>query len=381
MPVKNKKFAQRIGKGVLVIIFLINMFFATLLLLSMSAWVVSPEKSEILAYLGLGFPLLLIINIIPLIFWILLFKWKFALVNVIVLLCSWGAISTYYPLHGRTSKVPNDCIKILSYNVQGFKWKKGAEARKNPIFDYILDTDADIVCLQEYIAHYKKDKPNDGIITEKEVNQILNKYPYHSIKRFGENATPYTFGVACYSKYPIEKITHIPTYSTFNGSVMYEIEVNGKRITLINNHLESNKLTTNDKQLYKDFVESRDTKMLNEVTANISERLGTAYKLRAVQADTIASVIKRQEGRTDAIIVCGDFNDTPISYAYHKIKGDLIDSFAETGKGQGITYNENKFWFRIDYIMHSKNVKSYNCTVDKVKLSDHYPIWTYLQLN
>ena len=381
MPAKNNSIAQKIGKGVLVSIFTVNILFAAPLLLSMLAWIVSPEKIEILAFLGLGFPLLLILNIIFLIFWLLLFKWKYALTNIVVLLCSWSAISTYYPLHSKTKNIPDDCIKLLSYNVQGFKWKRGEEARKNPIFDYILSTNADIICFQEYIANYKSDKPDNNIITEKEIARILKDYPYHSIKRFGENATQYTFGVACYSKYPIEKIVHIPTYSTFNGSVMYEININGKRVTLINNHLESNKLTTNDKQLYKDFFELPDRKMLNEVTNNISERLGAAYKLRAVQADTIAAVIERQKKSTDAVIVCGDFNDTPISYAYRKIKGDMTDSFAKTGFGQGITYNENKFWFRIDYIMHSQNIKSYNCTVDKVKLSDHYPIWTYLQLN
>ena len=57
----------------------------------------------------------------------------------------------------------------------------------------------------------------------------------------------------------------------------------------------------------------------------------------------------------------------------------MTDAYAATGLGQGITYHENKFWFRIDYIMHSDEMKSYNCTVGNVKYSDHYPIMTYLQ--
>ena len=36
---------------------------------------------------------------------------------------------------------------------------------------------------------------------------------------------------------------------------------------------------------------------------------------------------------------------------------------------------------RIDHILHSANMRSYNCKVDKVHYSDHYPMWCYLQLN
>lgn len=79
-------------------------------------------------------------------------------------------------------------------------------------------------------------------------------------------------------------------------------------------------------------------------------------------------------------MVCGDFNDTPISYAHRTIQGPLKDAYAASGRGVGVTYNENFFWFRIDNILHSANMKPINCTVDKVRYSDHYPLWCYLQL-
>ena len=83
---------------------------------------------------------------------------------------------------------------------------------------------------------------------------------------------------------------------------------------------------------------------------------------------------------TDYVLVCGDFNDTPISYAHRTIQGPLKDAYAASGCGVGVTYNENFFWFRIDNILHSANMKPINCTVDKVRYSDHYPLWCYLQL-
>ena len=87
-----------------------------------------------------------------------------------------------------------------------------------------------------------------------------------------------------------------------------------------------------------------------------------------------------KDSKDEYVLVCGDFNDTPISYAHHTVQGKLIDSFSESGRGMGITYNRNFFYFRIDNILHSSNMKSYNCTIDKLRYSDHYPLWCYLEL-
>ena len=57
----------------------------------------------------------------------------------------------------------------------------------------------------------------------------------------------------------------------------------------------------------------------------------------------------------------------------------LDDAFTQSGKGLGISYNQNKFYFRIDNILISPNLKAYNCTVDRsIKASDHYPIWCHI---
>ena len=60
---------------------------------------------------------------------------------------------------------------------------------------------------------------------------------------------------------------------------------------------------------------------------------------------------------------------------------DMYDAFTESGCGLGISYNQNKFYFRIDNILVSKNLKASGCTVDNsIKDSDHYPIWCYITL-
>lgn len=378
MPVTNKLASLKIGRYIKYAVFATNIVAILLLLLSLLAWPIVPSKVTFIAYLGLGFPIILFVNVCYLILWLITWRWKYALVQFAVIACCWMPISTCFPVHTETKVLPDNKIKILTYNVRGFNWLKGEEARKNPIFDYVLNTDADIVCFQEFVAATGKSKT--GIITERELNQIMIDYPYHSFTRLGSSAknknSSYIYGLACYSKFPILESTKVPIESTYNGSVIHKLKIQGREVSLVVNHLESNRLTNEDKELYKDFLKTRDRASFDEMANTLQDRLSTAYRIRAEQVNMIRSVMDKKEN--DATILCGDFNDTPLSYTYHTMKGNLVDAYANTGFGQGITYHENYFLVRIDFIMHSMAFQSYNCRVDKVKYSDHYPLWTYL---
>ncbi|GAB6123427.1 hypothetical protein JCM30204_45770 [Dysgonomonas termitidis] len=273
--------------------------------------------------------------------------------------------------------IPKNSIKVLTYNVRGFNWLTGNKARNNPILDYVTQSNADIVCFQEFAVSTKKS--NGSIISVQELNEIMKDYPYRSITELGKTGKAkksYIYGIACYSKFPITESIKVPIQSTYNGSVIHKLEIDRRTVTLVVNHLESNRLTTEDKKLYKDFLKTRDRESFDEMASTLQDRLGAAYQIRESQVNLIRSFMDKQDAK--ATIVCGDFNDTPISYAYRTMKGDLVDSYANSGFGQGITYHENYFWVRIDFILHSRAFESYNCTVDKVKYSDHYPVWTYL---
>jgi len=376
MQVKNKLSKIKVGKFIKYAVFATNILAIIILFLSVLAWYVVPSRVSIIAYLGLGFPIILFVNVLYLLLWVITFRWRYALVQIIAISICWQPILTCFPVHFKTkeSDIPENRIKVLTYNVRAFNWLRGEAARENPILEYLVNSNADIICLQEFAVSPVKNK--NSIISEKEIKEILKDYPYSQIIRLGTSRGNLTYGLACFSKFPIEKAERLPLESSYNGSAMFELNINKRKVTLVNNHLESNRITAEDKQLYKEFFKTRDRDMIGEVAMNVQARLGTAYKIREAQADIIKSLIDRQE--TDATIICGDFNDSPISYAYYTIKGDLVDSYANTGFGQGITYHENKFWFRIDFIMHSLAFQSYNCTVDKVKYSDHYPVWTYL---
>jgi len=296
------------------------------------------------------------------------------LFNILFILICYDPITTYFPLNFRTEKTPEGSLKVLSYNVRGFNWnmdKKWTE--DNLMVRYLASVDADIICMQEYMA-----STSDKHASSNNLQKALKKYPYYSVIPLRSIKGGHEYGLACFSKYPIKAILQIPILSKDNGAALYKIDVNGKIISVINIHLESNRLTSEDKKLYRDFLRDKgeDAPKLNDLTQNLEERLGVAYKKRVPQANLVANYIKQQN--TDATIVCGDFNDTPISFTYKTIVENLFDAYEETAFGPGITYHENHFWFRIDFIMHSRNMKAYNFNIDKVKYSDHYPVWTYL---
>ena len=111
------------------------------------------------------------------------------------------------------------------------------------------------------------------------------------------------------------------------------------------------------------MLKSPETEKVKSGARLLIRKLAEASAIRAPQADSIAQEIAAS--RYPYIIVCGDFNDTPISYAHRVIEKGLNDAFTKSGRGLGISYNQNKFYFRIDNILASKNLKPYNCTVDR----------------
>jgi endonuclease/exonuclease/phosphatase family metal-dependent hydrolase len=346
-----------------------NLLAAFLIVMILIGTILSPEKFLLPAYLSLAFPLIIIINIGFVIFWILVRKWFF-LISLSLLLFSASQISDSFPIHlGKTEATikSGNPIHILTYNtMMSGKLKKHTKRKPNKVIQYILDSNADIVCLQEFTVSSKNE-----YLTEKDIFRIFEKYPYKHIQ-YNYKESSKQSGVATFSKFPIINRQRIDYQSNFNGSIFSDININGKIIRLINNHLESNKMTEKDKGMPVKLKNDFNAENISGITLHFSRKLGEAYKLRAHQADVVARVIYLSPYN---VIVCGDFNDVPASYAYTKVKGKLKDSFSETGKGFGYTFNENHYHFRIDYILYDSTAFTpINFLVDKVNYSDHHPV-------
>jgi endonuclease/exonuclease/phosphatase family metal-dependent hydrolase len=355
------------------IIFATNIVAIILLFCGYLSWRVSPLKTNLFQFIGLSFGAIFFINVCYLIFWTITSKWKLAFVSFIALVLCYKPILTFFPMNFFPKDIPENSIKILTYNVQGFIGERRKDAARRPILEYVARTNADLVLVQEYYVS----KTGQTVISHQDVKNILSEYPYYSITELGGSNNNYAIGLALFSKFPIEN-THGFTFdSSFNGAAVSTVNINGKRITVANVHLESNRITADDKQLYSDFLQT-DSIRFAAISKNIRNRMGIAFRARAQQVSVLKDFINTQD--TDGVIIAGDFNDTPISYTYGQMRKGLNDAFTATGFGPGITYHEDFFLFRIDYILHSKNFKAYRAKVNKVFYSDHHPLETYLSL-
>lgn len=345
-----------------------NFVAAFFMIMTLAGTVINPDKLFFSAYFALFFPFTILINIGFVIFWMLSRKWFF-LISLALLLFASSEISDVFPIHigKKEDGIPEKSFSLLTYNTMGLgKLVKHTEKHPNKVIQYILEQDADIVCLQEYSI-----SDLDEHMTTEDVMRIFAKYPYKYIRLNSSSKTRHN-GIATFSKYPIVSKHFVDYESGFNSSIYTDIKIGKDTIRIVNNHLESNKITEQDKAMPLKLKDKFDTDNLTDITLHFSRKLGVAYRMRANQADAVAKVIKSSPYK---VIVCGDFNDVPASYAYTKVKGDLKDAFSETKTGFGFTFEDKFYHFRIDYVLYDANAFTpYDYRMDKVKYSDHYPV-------
>lgn len=362
---------KKVGTYILKIILLINIAVIILLLLAAYSSYLSPDKYPILSCFGLVYMVFFVLNFLFLIFW-LFARPLYAIAPLAGIALTWGAFHLSFPINfGGESE--GKTLRVLTYNAMGMAIQKpDTEESPNPIIKYIAASNADIVCIQEYIL-----STNPRFLTQKDVERGLPMYPYHAQVTLDKSGN--SNQLACYSKYPIIESYRIEYPTENNGSAVFELLIDGDTVTVINNHLESNKLTAEDKVAYTSLVESPSADRIKDNLFSLARKLATAASIRAEQARAVRKVIDRHiDG---LLIVCGDFNDGPLSYAHRVLNEGMRDAYASRGCGLGITYNQNKFYFRIDNILVSDAWDVIGCRVDdSIDDSDHYPVIADLQL-
>ena len=362
---------MNIGRNIIKFIFLaLNLFAVGMMLISLFASGMSPEKMLLPAYTSLILPFTIILNVFFVIFWLLFRKWL-ALLSLITLILSYNTCRTVLPVNfnGNNEIAVADSLTftLLTYNTHANDlMTKHKPDRPNPVIQYMLDKDPDILCIQEFSVRDTKEH-----LTEKDILKIFSKYPYRFISYIVETGWS-SYGVAVFSKYPLKNGKTLEFNSSQNTSVHVDVEFNGKMFRLYNCHLETNKLTESDVNMASRLRYELDAEQIKGTTLHLSKKLGAAYPIRAHQADIIAASI---ETSPYPVLVAGDFNDVPASYAYSKIRGRLKDAFVERGNGLGWTYNASVFRFRIDHILFDPAFKLLDFKLDNnARHSDHFPL-------
>jgi len=334
------------------------------LLLSVYSPQVDPQAHPVWACAGLFFPVFLLLNLFFLIFWLVVYR-RYLLLPVLAFSLCWGAIRTYFPIN-LGNDVPEDAIKVLSYNTQAFGEKDlHTKEKQNGVLAYLQESNADIICLQEYIW--------GGKLKKKDIDYALRGYCYKHYYSLGDGLN----GLGVYSRYPILSAVPIKYKSARNGSIAYRIKVKDDTLLVVNNHFESNKIVKSDVGVYQDMIDAPSGEKLFSGTWKLLGKMAKATAIRSRQADVVLEKVKKAKEKY--IVVCGDFNDTPISYIHRVFHEELDNAFVESGNGMGISYNRDRLYVRIDHIFTSKNLQTYECRVDDgIDASDHYPISCYI---
>jgi endonuclease/exonuclease/phosphatase family metal-dependent hydrolase len=362
------------------ILLLINYFFAICLLISYTASYISPATLWIIAFFGLVYPFLLIINIIFVILWLLRLK-KYLFISLISIFIGWNHITNYIQFNNKQKPVSNNDVKILSYNVRSFglynynkDWSYNFE-RKDSIFKFIKKQSSDIICFQEFV--YDK---TGGFKTLDTIIKFQKAVNYHTEYTKSSKNINY-FGLATFSYYPIiNKGKILFNTNSCNSCIFSDIKINDDTIRVYNVHFESVHLGHQDYKFAEDMSNIKNITNKKEVktcSKRILSLLKIAFIKRASQAELVARHIKASPY---PVIICGDFNDVPYSYSYHTASKGLLDAFVQSGKNFGQTYLGTFPSFRIDYILYNKKFTSYNFKTYHIKFSDHYPVSCYFKL-
>jgi len=370
----------------LIIIFLIlNIVAAFALLLAFCSQFISPETSVLPTYCGLVFPYLVCANLFFVLFWIFV-KLKCTFFSIIILLLNINNIDKYYQFSGMNKPdICDHCVKVMTYNVQLFGLYNSDDPKKqkqehDKVLAFLKEERPDILCLQEFFYDKSGELEFNTVDSIFSALNILKRSP-QEYKQYYATAFPahrndYFYGVAIFSRYKIIStgvVENADSLST-NASLYADIKYNKDTIRVYCIHLESFKM---DKSDYKvgEMLAANDLNdpYFNRKALKISDKMLVAYKKRAKQSKLIRKSIKNC---SYPLIVCGDFNDTPVSYSYAQIGQGLKDAFRSSGKGMERTYHGEAFpSYRIDYIFHSKCYKSYACRVcHNIAVSDHYPV-------
>lgn len=352
-----------LGHSVRFLVLLVNLFVGACLLLCAYSPYFSPVEHPVLACAGLCLPFFGVVNLLLFFFWLLV-KRKYIVFPLLFFIAGGKALWTYSPFNLTQSVEGVNPVKFMTYNTMGMRTEKDEEGNPtNPILEYLKTSDADIVCLQEYPVHDRRIRKGLGGV-----------YPY--IKTLGINEN---YGLACLSKFPILSVKRVPYVSENNGSMLLRIKMEKDTLALICNHLESNKLNSQDKEMYKELLKSPDEQKMKKDGKYLLHKLADAVAIRAIQADSVARAIEKNRCRY--MIVCGDFNDSPVSYTHRVISRNLQDAYVEAGFGPGFSYNQNFLYFRIDHILATEAFKVLKCKVDRsITASDHYPVWCLLEV-
>jgi len=330
-------------------VFIVNSVLAFMLFLSYSLPYISPSTFPLLSVLSLAVPILIVINMFFLMYWILRFKKQMAL-SLIILLLGASHISSLYRFGAEAVHEDVESITLLSYNVHQFnrfKWITSNTKIPQDISEFVASQRPTIFCAQEYYYNPHTD---------------FSAFQYKYID-FNNNDNE--VGQAIYSQLPIINQGTLKFEDTANNAVFVDVVSKMDTLRVYNVHFQSHRINPDAEVLQK------------EDSQKLLKRIGLSFEKQQTQME---EVLKHMESSPYKRIVMGDFNNTAYSYIYNQLLDTgLRDAFKEAGGGFGKTFNFRFFPTRIDFILVDETFEVIDFENFEFKLSDHYPILAHIK--
>lgn len=341
------------------IILLLAVVLAFALLLSAYGGRVDPVVWTWPSMLTLALPVVSIAAIVMMALLAIFKQWRAAVVLLGALLLSWPTMRLISPFNiGHPESDPDKTqLKVLTMNVTEFNWSDGDSPSKN--MRYILDQDADIVVIQEGLVYFSFEQLKT---VKPMLKELYEKYPYRK-KEF--------YDVGIISKYPFTEVkSEALSRDTLNYFIKaWDVEAPGGDLRVVNMHLSSLRFTLNDSQVIESMNVPSDRKMR---IRSVAHKIGNGFISHSRQAKAVRQLLDETPGD---VLVMGDMNDTPGSFAYRTVSGeDMRDAWADSGFGPIYTFHAHHLYVKIDHILYRGDMKVLSCHRDKAGESDHYPL-------
>lgn len=362
-----------------ILMIVVSAILVVVTLLTYLAPAVNPHRMWMLAFMGLGAPITYLLLLTLILYWIVRWRWKIAGPMILVALIGVGKISRFYrinPVRDYSEEQPAErgAITVMSYNVGGFL-SFFEEKRSNKLLDAaaLIDSIApDILCMQEFLY-----SPS---VTRERLDTLLQSHDYRQIvglRVVTNRSLGYGSGNAIFTRYRVLDSGVIDADTEMDStkciSMWADLLIGNDTVRVVNNHLRTTSITREDHEYLVNGSFIDDESKLR----GIASRLRNNFRIRADQADTISRFIAASPY---AVIVCGDFNDGPMTYTYNRIRGDLQDTFVESGRGAVNTYRGFFNLLRIDFTFVDDRFEVLSFDSPREGSSDHYPVVSRIRL-
>lgn len=370
-----KNLFRRITKKFIIIC---NAIAGLLFLLGCYAGYWNPQHWWFLGFLTLGLFYLFLVLLFFLFFW-LFSRPRWTLVSLLAIAAGYKPLTEIIPLRiGSEFSIPrNTQLRVMTWNVEHFDIleHKSHPEKKKQMLDLINLYQPDVACFQEMVAGERNPKAINYLPDFMEQLRFADYfYSYNPKLDFDGD---HHFGIITFSKYPIINRQTVSFYPNDYNSIFQYIDIvkGGDTLRVFNIHLQSLRFSSDNLQ-YIDDPEFEDQKAIVQ-SKSIIKKFKAGFLKRKIQAERIRAEMEKSPY---PVIVCGDFNDVPNSYAYHTIGRGMKNAFTERGAGIGRTFSGIAPTLRIDNIFADTRFVIDQYTSVSKKLSDHFPVLADMQL-